>query len=323
MDFNRPITYQVAGGTTIDFNSIGASEVTTTAPRGGYKVLSAQFNAAPFVGYVDKRALRDGVDAADTYVGTRSLSIVCGVFGTSTGDMHDRIQALLESSRPVPRTYEADYGFRQLAFSQATIDTASFSTGFIEMMMLVRPANLPSVTLTSAQSIGVSAKGFAAQVAMTFIAKSPYRFAATQQSVNITASSATTAFTNRGSAVAYPTFEIIYSSAVSYAAATVAAVTFTMDSQVLKLNSLDFIAKTTSTEVRWYVDFENQTVRRGLRSTSGGAYVTTLRQDVIDTSLYNFGTIPPTDDASTTLTTSYTGASIPGLITVTYREAWY
>ena len=95
MDFNRPITYQVAGGTTIDFNSIGASEVTTTSPRGGYKVLSANFNAVPIIGYIDKRALRDGVDAADTYLGTRSLNIVCGVFGTSTGDLGDKVQAEL------------------------------------------------------------------------------------------------------------------------------------------------------------------------------------------------------------------------------------
>ena len=299
MDFNRPITYQVAGGSTIDFNSIGASEVTTTAPRGGYKVLSASFDAVPLVGYIDKRALRDGVDAADTYLSTRTLNIVCGVFGTSTGDLGDRVQAVLDSMRPIPRTYEADYGFRQLAFSQATIDTSNFSTGFIPMMMLVRPSSLPNVTMTSAQSIGVSARGFAATVGLSFLAKSPYRFSSTERSISITSSSATTSLPNLGSAVSFPTFEIIYSSAVSYAAATVAAVT-----------------------VRWYVDFENQTVRRGLRSTSGGAYVTTLRQDVIDTSLYNFGSIPPTDDAATTLTTTYS-ASVPGLITVTYREAWY
>ncbi len=111
MDFNRPITYQVAGGTTIDFNSIGASEVTTTSPRGGYKVLSANFNAVPLIGYIDKRALRDGVDAADTYLGTRSLNIVCGVFGTSTGDLGDKVQAVLDAMRPIPRTYDADYGF--------------------------------------------------------------------------------------------------------------------------------------------------------------------------------------------------------------------
>ena len=322
MDFNRPITYQIAGGSTIDLNSIGSAEVTTSAPLGGYKVLSASFNEVGLVGYMDKRALRDGVDAADTYLGTRTLSIVCGVFGTSTGDLGDKIQALLDAMRPIPRTYEADYGFRQLAFSQGTIDTSNFSTGFIPMMMLVRPASLPSVQLTTAQSIGVSAKGFAANVAFTLMAKQPYRFSATQRTINVTSSSATTSLPNLGSATAYPTFEIIYSSAVSYAAATVAAVTFTMDSQVLKLNNLDFIAKTTTNEVRWYVDFENQTVRRGVRSTAGGAYVTTLRQDVIDTSLYNFGSIPPTDDATTTLTTTYTG-SAPGLIAVTYREAWY
>ena len=322
MDFNRPITYQVAGGSTIDFNSIAISDVTTPAARGGYKVLSARFNEAPLVGYVDKRALRDGADIADTYIGTRTLSIVCGVFGTSSGDLGDKIQAFLDAMRPIPRTYEADYGFRQLAFSQATIDTANYSTGFVPMMMLVRPATIPTVTLTSSQSIGASARGFAATVGFTMMAKTPYRYSATERSISITASSATTSFPNLGSAVAYPTFELIYSSAVSYAAATVASVTFTMDSQVLKLNNLDFIQKTSTNEVRWYVNFENQTVLRGLRSTSGGAYVTTLRQDAIDTAIYNFGTIPPTDDAATVLTTSYTGSAL-GLINVSYREAWY
>ncbi len=67
------------------------------------------------------------VDAADTYLGTRSLNIVCGVFGTSTGDLGDKVQAVLDAMRPIPRTYEADYGFRQLAFSQATIDVSNFS----------------------------------------------------------------------------------------------------------------------------------------------------------------------------------------------------
>jgi hypothetical protein len=322
MDFNRPITYQTAGGNTIDFNSIGASDVTTPAPRGGYKVLSARFNEAPLVGYIDKRALRDGADVADTYLGTRTLSIVCGVFGTSSGDLGDKIQGFLDAMRPIPRSYEADYGFRQLAFSQATIDTANYSTGFVPMMMLVRPATLPTVTLTSSQSIGVSAKGFAATVGFTLLAKTPYRFSATERSIAITASSATTSFPNLGSAIAFPTFELIYSSAVSYAAATVASVTFTMDAQVLKLNSLDFIDKTTTNEVRWYVNFENQTVLRGLRSTAGGSYVTTLRQDVIDTAVYNFGSIPPVDDAATTLTTTYSGSTL-GLINVSYREAWY
>lgn len=322
MDFNRPITYQVAGGTTLDLNSIAVSDVTTPAARGGYKVLSARFNETPLIGYLDKRALRDGIDVADTYLGTRTLSIVCGVFGTSTGDLGDKVQSFLNAMRPIPRTYEADYGFRQLAFSQATIDTTNYSTGFIPMMMLVRPASLPEVTLTSSQSIGVSAKGFAATVGFTLLAKTPYRYSATEQTISITSSSATTALANLGSAVAYPTFELIYSSAVSYAAATVASVTFTMDSQVLKLNNLDFIQKTSTNEVRWYVNFENQTVLRGLRSTSGGSYVTTLRQDVIDTSVYNFGSIPPVDDAACTLTTSYTGNTL-GLINVSYREARY
>ena len=95
-----------------------------------------------------------------------------------------------------------------------------------------------------------------------------------------------------------------------------------MDGQALKLNSIIFPAKDTNNEVRWYVNFKDQTVYRGVRSTAGGEFVRTLRQDAIDTSSYSFGSIPPTDDATTTLKTTYTGNTL-GLINVAYREAWY
>jgi hypothetical protein len=323
MDFNLPITYQIAGSSTINLNSIAASEVTTSSPLSGYKVLSATFGDVQLTGYVDKRALHDGVDAGDAYLGTKTLSIVCGVFGSSIADFHDRVQALLDSSRPIPREYQTDEGFRNLAFSQATIDTANFTTGYIPMQMKVRPASIPAVQLTSAQSIGVSAKGFAANVQLTFVARKPYKFLQTERSITISASSATTSFPNLGSAIVYPLFEMIYSSAATYTGRTITSVTFTFDGVALKLNTLDFSDKTASAETRWYIDFDNQAVYRGLQSTAGGPFVKSLRQDVIDTTTYLFGAIPPTDDSATTMTTVYTGIRIPEQIIVTYTEAWY
>jgi hypothetical protein len=191
------------------------------------------------------------------------------------------------------------------------------------MQMKVRPASIPAVQLTSAQSIGVSAKGFAANVQLTFVARKPYKFLQTERSITISASSATTSFPNLGSAVVYPSFEIIFSSASTYSSATITSVTFTFDGVALKLNSLDFLSKTTNREVRWYIDFDNQAVYRGLRSTAGQPFVKSLRQDVIDTTTYLFGAIPPTDDSATTMTTTYTGVKIPAQILVTYTEAWY
>lgn len=323
MDFNLPITYQIAGSSTINLNSIAASEVTTTSPLSGYKVLSVNFGETGFTGYVDKRALHDGIDAADTFVGAKPISIICGVFGSSIADFHEKIQAVLNASRPVPRQYQDDYGFRDLCFSQGTIDTTNFSTGYIPMAMKVRPMSIPAVQLTSAQSIGVSSKGFAANVQLNFMAKKPYKFRQTGRSIEITSSSATTSLPNLGSAVVYPVFEIIFSTASTYSSATVTSVTFTFDGSSLKLNSLDFPAKTSNDEVRWYIDFDEQTIYRGVRSVAGGEFVKTLRQDVIDTTTYLFGSIPPADDAATTLTTTYTGASIPEKVVVTYTEAWY
>lgn len=323
MDFNLPITYQIAGSSTINLNSIAASEVTTSSPLSGYKVLSATFGDVTMTGYVDKRALHDGVDAGDTYLGTKTLSIVCGVFGSSIADFHDRVQALLDASRPVPREYQDDYGFRNFSFSQATIDTTNFTSGYIPMQMKVRPVSIPAVQLSSAQSIGVSSKGFATNVQLNFVARKPYKFRQDSRAITISASSATTSFPNLGSAIVYPTFEIIFSTASTYSSATITSVTFTFDGSSLKLNSLDFPAKTSTSEVRWYLDFDTQTVYRGVRSTAGGAYVKSLRQDVIDTTTYLFGSIPPTDDSTTSMTTTYTGASIPAQILVAYTEAWY
>jgi hypothetical protein len=323
MDFNLPITYQIAGSSTINLNSIAASEVTTSAPLSGYKVLSASFGDVQLTGYVDKRALHDGVDAADAYLGVKQLSIVCGVFGSSIADFHEKIQALMDASRPVPREYESNYGFRDLSFSQATIDTTNFTSGYIPMAMKVRPMSVPGFQLTSAQSIGVSAKGFATNVQLNFMAKKPYKFRQTSRSITVSSSSATTTLPNLGSAIVFPAFEIVFSTASTYSSATITSVTFTFDGVALKLNSLDFPAKTASSEVRWYIDFDTQAVYRGVRSTVGGAYVKSLRQDVIDTTTYLFGAIPPTDDSTTTMTTTYTGGSIPAEVIVTYTEAWY
>jgi hypothetical protein len=323
MDFNLPITYQIAGSSTINLNSIAASEVTTTAPLSGYKVLSANFGDVALTGYVDKRALHDGVDAADAYLGTKQISIVCGVFGSSMADFHDKIQALMDAARPVPREYQENYGFRDLCFSQATIDTANFTSGYIPMAMKVRPTSIPGIQLTSAQSIGVSSKGFAANVQLSFMAKKPYKFLQTERSITISGSTATTTFPNLGSAIVYPMFEIIYSTSITYAAVTTTSATFTFDGVSLKLNGLDFSAKNTNQETRWYIDFDNQTVYRGLRSSAGGAFVKTLRQDVIDTTTYLFGAIPPTDDSVTTMTINYGGSNKPAQVIVTYTEAWY
>jgi hypothetical protein len=328
IDFNLPITYQIAGSSTLNINSIGASEVTTAGPRSGYKVMSAVFGETPAVGYVDKRALHDGVDAGDAYLTTKSLGIVCGVFGSSIGDFHDKLQALMDAMRPIPREYQENDGFRSLAFSQATIDTTNFSTGYIPMLMSVRPVAVPQVQLQSMHSIeniatvGAPSRGFATNVQLTFVAKKPYKFRQTSRSIEITSSSATTSLPNLGSAIVYPNFELIYSVASTYASATVSSVTFTFDGSSLKLNSLAFPAKTATSETRWFIDFDTQAVYSGV-STSGGPFVKTLRQDVVDTTTYLFGSIPPTDDSSTSLYTTYTGTKIPAQLNVTYTEAWY
>lgn len=329
MDFSLPITYQIAGSSTINFNSIATSSSSGSAPRSGYRVVSVTYGDTSLTGYIDKRALHDGLDTGDTYLTAKPISIICGVFGSSVGDFHTKLQNLLNAMRPIPRQYQTDDGFRNLAFSQATIDTTNFTSGYIPMMMLLRPASIPSVQLQSMHSVehiatvGANSRGFSANVQLNFLARKPYKYRQYARSIVVSSSSATTTLPNLGSVIVYPSMEIVYSISSTYSSATVTSATFTFDNASLKLNGLDFTAKTSSNEVRWYVYFDSQTVYRGVRSTAGGDFVLTLRQDVIDTTTYLFGAIPPTDDSSTSLTTTYTGANIPGQLTLTYNEAWY
>lgn len=333
MDFSRPISISNATGGDFDINSIATSDVTTSlGPRSGYKVMAVSIGSSNAVGYVDKRAVADGVDVGDAYLANRQIDISCAVFGSTLADFHSKIQDLSDVMRINPRYYDSSNGFRDLKFSQATIDTSNYTSGIAPLRFIVRPFGLPNIVYNQAASIehsvsSSSSRGFSATVNMSLMAKEPYRYRQTERVISVSvasvaSSSATTALPNIGSVPVSPVIEIAHrtSSDSSY---TISSVTFVIDSRTVKLNNLDFAAKDTSNETRWFVDFDAHAVYRGVRSTAGGAYVQTLRQDVVDSQYYQFGLIPPEDDATTTLSTVYTGSNSPSNSTVKYYEAYY
>ena len=332
MDFTRPIYISTASGGTLDINSIASSDVTTASgPRSGYKVMASSFGAANAVGYVDKRAVDDGVDTGDAYLTGRQVDISCAVFGSTLADFHSKIQALSNAMRLNPRYYDSSYGFRDLKFSQATIDTTTYSDGIAPLRMIVRPMGVPSVVYSQSDSIEHSispsvSRGFSATMTLSFMAKEPYRYRQTQRSISVStasvsSSTATTALPNVGAVFSAPIIEIAHrtSSDASY---TITSVTFIIDSKTLKLNNLDFGTKDTNNETRWFVDFDSHSIYRGVRSTAGGGYVQVLRQDVLDSQYYQFGTVIPQDDGTSVLTTSYTGSNSPSNSTIKYYEAY-
>jgi len=333
MDFNKPIYISTQSGGDLDINSIAASSVTaSTGPRSGYKVMAASLGASNAVGYVDKRAVDDGVDVGDAYLVGRQIDISCAVFGSTLADFHSKMQELSDTMRINPRYYDNSFGFRELKFSQATIDTTTYSTGFAPLRFVVRPMGTPNVVYSQAASIDHSistsaTRGFSATMNLSFMAREPYRHRQTQREISINVSSVsssteTTSLPNVGTAFARPVVEIIHPS-TSTAGLTITSITFIIDSKTVKVNNLVFSAKTTTAEDRWFIDFDAHAVYKGVRSTAGGPYVQTLRLDVIDLTFFQFGTILAKDDGATVITTSWGGTVRPDLITAKYHEAYY
>jgi hypothetical protein len=331
MDFNSPIYINTASGGTLNLNDIGSSELTTSlGMRSGYKVLAASVGESNAVGYVDKRAVDDGIDIGDSYLSGRQIAMVIGVFGSSLGDFHSKLQTLSNVMRINPRYYDSSYGFRNLTFSQATIDTSTYSTGLAPLRMIVRPMGIPEVSYDSTHSINPNigtARGFSGRVRLNFLAKEPYRYRQTQREISISvasvsSTSTSTSLPNVGSVPVTPIVEIIHPSSTT-AAVTISSVKIVLDSKTVVLNSLDFGAKDTNNETRWFVDFDSHGVYRGVRSTDGGPYVQTLRQDVIDTVYYRFGIITPADDGTSTIEFAWSGSYKPGSVTAKYYEAYY
>ena len=332
MDFNSPIYINTASGGTLNLNAIAASDVTTSlGPRSGYKVLASTIGESMAVGYIDKRAVDDGVDVGDSYFGGRQVALIVAVFGSTKEDFHSKIQELSNVMRINPRYYDSSYGFRDLTFSQPTIDTSTYTSGLAPLRMIVRPLNIPAINYDQTHSISQSlisnGRGFSTVVRLDFLAKEPYRYRQDQQSISISAStvsgsSATTALPNVGAVPVAPVIEIAHRT-TSNSSYTITSVTFVIDSKTVKLNNLDFGTKDTDNETRWFIDFDAHAVYRGVRSTAGGSYVQTLRQDVLDSQYYQFGVIIPQIDGSSVLTTVYTGSNSPSNSTIKYYEAYY
>jgi hypothetical protein len=333
MDFTKPIYISTQSGGDLNINSIASSDVTASSgPRSGYKVMATSLGASNAVGYTDKRAVDDGIDVGDAYLTGRQIDISCAVFGSTLADFHSKIQELSDTMRINPRYYDNSYGFRELKFSQATIDTTNYTSGFADLRCVVRPMSVPNIIYNQAASIDHSVstsatRGFSATVNLSFMAREPYRFRQTERDISIsvgtsTAVTATTTLPNIGTAFARPIIEVIHPS-TSTAGVTISSITFTIDSKTVKVNNLVFDPKTTTSETRWFIDFDTHAVYRGVRSTAGGPYVQSLRLDVIDLTFFQFGTILAKDDGTTTISVKYTGTARPDTIQCKYYEAYY
>lgn len=297
MDFNRAIKISTGSATSayLDLNSITTAPTFGT-PFSGYLTESVSYANANVAGFVDSLAQRDGAEANIALLGMRQIQLIVQVYGSSSADFYDRLNALNSAFQPYPSFASSDDGFRALNFDQATVSTAAFSTGFIPLYLKVRPTNLPTYNLgNDLVTPRTTDRGISTKAAISLVAKDPRKInqTATTGTINVSAStSTTTSLTNNGNYTAYPTF-IFVNSATSDKTATISTSAWTSV----------FVLPASSTTT---IDADKRTVKIG----------TTLRMDLVDSNTTSFPYLSP---GATTITVS-TLASVTG--TYSFNEAW-
>lgn len=214
MDFNRAIKISTGSATSsyLDLNSITTAPAYGT-PFSGYLTESVAYASANVAGFVDSLAQRDGAEADIALLGIRQIQLIVQVYGSSSADFYDRLNALNSAFQPYPSFASSDDGFRALNFDQATVSTGSFSSGFIPLSLKVRPTSLPTYNLgNDLVTPRTTDRGISTKAAISLIAKDPRKInqTATTGTINISASSATTTtLTNNGNYTAYPTITFV------------------------------------------------------------------------------------------------------------------
>jgi hypothetical protein len=101
------------------------------------------------VGYSEKRAQDDGLDASDVYMGARYINLTGIVYGSDPGDLHDRLQDIRTALTPtVAYAFDPyDFGYIPLEFTLPTNQLDDFPTGFRDVEFRARPVGQPSFSI--------------------------------------------------------------------------------------------------------------------------------------------------------------------------------
>jgi len=294
MDFSKAIELQTASSAYININSITSS--TPNAVLSGYMVEGIQYTGSSVSGYVDSMAQRDGVDTDIALLGPRQVQVIVQVYGSTSSDFYDKLDALNAALQPYPAFATADDGFRQLRFTQPTTIYSSLSSSGIPMYMKLRPTALPSYGLPNDRVTPLKAgKGVASKVNIAMFAKDPRKIHQTTSSGSLgvsTTTTSSTSVTNNGNYFAYPT--------ITLASVRTTAQTATISTSLWTC----IVSVPASTTV--IVNSDNRTVKVG----------TTLRMDLL---LSGTTSVPYLVSGANVITVS---ALTTTPITYSFQEAW-
>ena len=230
-------------GASVTYNGLSLNTVTTQSgglPMSGYAVEKFQPLPPPPTEYLEKRALTDGLDAGDVFLGGRTFMLIVTAYGTSAGDFWDKAQDLITGFTPTI-AYTADStnrGFLAFDFTQPTADTATWSAASfpdgIPMRYYVRPEASPTFLIERDKDGGSSTNPMAKTFDIRLLARDPRKYYQTLQSTSLSVAGSTSTITYRGD---YPSPAIL---TFSLSATGHSAFTIVVDgiSNVINLSSV-------------------------------------------------------------------------------------
>ena len=289
MRFDRPISYN--GWTS------GLTPRAGGLPSSGTLVESVEPARVNAVGYLDKRAIQDGLDASDIYLGGRDFKAIVTVFGSTWGDFWDKAQDLHAAFSPI-LAYNADSinrGFLPFDFIQPTADISTWPLSTypygIPMRYYLRPSAPPLFTLRRDEVGGDETQGLSHRFELNLVGRDPRKYSQTLSTVaNVTTTP--TAITYRGDYSVWPAINF------TLGAAGATNLTYTIDGQSVVIN---MSAHTTGTFV---LDYAERTL---------------TKDGVLYSGLITSGTFVEARPGTVISRANATGLSTDSFI---YRESW-
>lgn len=168
----------------ISYNSLSINTASRSAgggPTTGYRVKRFAPDPPPPTSYLEKRALADGLDAGDVYLGGRSFGLIVVAYGSTEGDFWDKAQDLFAAFSPTIAydTDTAERGFLAFDFYQPTADIATWPESAypsgIPMRYYMRPSSGPVYTVERSRDTaddGPHSKAFS----IPLIARDPRKY---------------------------------------------------------------------------------------------------------------------------------------------------
>lgn len=200
MDLTRPVVYR-----GFDLNTF------TTGPAGvpihGCVLETVDTSGTPAVGYTEKRALEDGLDASDVYQGGRQVQLSGTLYGSTRTNLYEQLRTLrtVFNARSCYLESPETKGFLPLTYEEPDEDGVTWPGNFIPLKLKVRPMGQIRAVINRDRTGGDDLRGLAIPWQVNCVAADPRAYVDDLQQYNFpqaTSSGGPQALVNRGD---YPT----------------------------------------------------------------------------------------------------------------------